>query len=192
MKRLFKQFAEEQKSGCPAFLHPQLYETIIPDLLRFSNLLSFLRSFSFVLSRDLNIGSKLSTPPPILPMSSNSPLPPSLYLKWVRGGQGVGGNLILIPAQFCQLFPNPSTCEIIAGIQGKNSIVIIDSHTKTQKEADKIVERKKNHKPRIIHTLTLILEYNAANHSLHGMKAQLYRKGVHFTISCFLWFLHVE
>lgn len=186
MKRLFKQFAEEQKSGCPAFLHPQLYETIIPDLLRFSNLLSFLRSFSFVLSRDLNIGSKLSTPPPILPTSSNSPLPPSLYLKWVRGGQGVGGNLILIPAQFCQLFPNPSTCEIIAGIQGKNSIVIIDSHTKTQKEADKIVERKKNHKPRIIHTLTLILEYNAANHSLHGMKAQLYRKGVHFTISCFL------
>lgn len=142
MKRLFKQFAEEQKSGCPAFLHPQLYETIIPDLLRFANLLSFLRSFFFPLSRDLNIGSKLSTPPPILPTSSNSPLPPSLYLKWVRGGQGVGGNLILIPVQFCPFFPNPSTCEIIAGIQGKNSIVIIDSHTKTQKEADKIAERK--------------------------------------------------
>jgi hypothetical protein len=35
---------------------------------------------------------------------------------------------------------------------GENPTVIIDLHTKTQKEADK--RREKNHKPRIILTLT--------------------------------------
>ena len=90
MKRLFKQVAEEQKSGCPAFLHPQLYETITPDLLRFSMLLSFIRSFFFPLSRDLNIGSKLSTPPPhsayVLQVST-----PSFTIFKVGSGWAGGG-----------------------------------------------------------------------------------------------------
>lgn len=62
-------------------------------------------------------------------------------------------------------------------------MVIIDLHTKTQKEADKMGE--KHHKPQIIHTLTATAEAGCSQALHTGRKGTVWQGRVHFKMPWF-------